>query len=72
MMPVFVIEGKLHPCIEHSVFVHSRYDEAEVVNDGFIVCVHYISALSLLVSPRVKKFGGNMVVIIACHFSNKC
>ena len=57
--------------LEHSSFFHSRYDEAEVFNGGFIFCVKYASLSSLLVTPHGKKFGGNTVVIIACQFSNK-
>ena len=58
-------------CLERSVFLHSRYDKVEVVNNGFLVCVQYISVSSLLVTPHGNKFGGNMVFIIACPFSNK-
>ena len=50
---------------------HSRHDEEEAMNYVFLVCVKYTSALSLVVAPRSDKFGGNMVVIIACYFSNK-
>ena len=59
------------PCIERSGFVHSRYDEAEVVNDGFIVRVQYASMSSLAVTPRGNKFGGNIVVRITCYFFNE-
>ena len=36
------------------------------MNDGFLVRVQYASASSLVVTPHGKKFGGEMVVIIAC------
>ena len=62
MSPVFVIKGKVHPCFERSGFVHSRYDESKVVNDGFLVLVQYTFASSLVVAPRGEKFGGKMVV----------
>ena len=39
MLPVSVIDVKMRPCFECSSFVHSWYDEAEVVNDGLLfVC----------------------------------
>ena len=57
--------------IERSVFFHSRYDEAEVVNDGFLVRVQYTSASSLVITPHGKKFGGKMFIIILCHFDNE-
>ena len=50
MLPVSVIEVKVRPYFERSVFVHSRYDEAEVVNDIFLVRVNYTSASSLVVA----------------------
>ena len=39
MITVFVIEGNVCPCLERSVFYCSRYDEVEVVNNGFLVSV---------------------------------
>ena len=62
MLPVSVIEGKVCPCFERSCFVHSRYDEAEVVNDGFLVLVYYTSTLSLVVARHGENFDGKMVV----------
>ena len=59
------------PCFEPSGFVHSRYTEADVVNDVFIVCMQYTSTSSLVVVPRGEKFGGKMVVRVACHFPIK-
>ena len=56
---------------ERSGFVHSKYDKAEVVNNGFLVRDHYTSASSLLVAPCGEKFGGKMVVRAACHFANR-
>ena len=52
MSPVSVIEVKLRLCFERSGFVYSRYDKADVVNYGFLVCVQYTSVLSLVVAPR--------------------
>ena len=71
MTPVFVIKEKVCPCLECCRFVQSRYDEADVVDGGLLVYVYCIPAPSLVVTPRGKKFGGNMVVRIACHFSNE-
>ena len=62
MSPVSVIEGKVRPCFERSSFSHSLYDEAEVVNDGFLVRVQYTSASSLVVATCGEKFSGKMVV----------
>ena len=59
------------PYLERSCFSHSRYDKAEVVNDGLLVRVQYAAMLYFVVTPRGKKFGMNMVVIIVCHFSGK-
>ena len=70
MSPVSVIKLKLRPCFDISGFVHSRYDEAEVVNDGFIVHVKYTFASSLFVAPCGDKFDGEMVVRFACQFAN--
>ena len=69
MTPVFFIKGKVCPYLERSVFFRSRYDEAEVLHNGFLVPMQYASALSLVVAPSGKKSGGNMVVRIACHFA---
>ena len=55
------------PCFERSGFVHSWYDEAEVVKDGFLVSVQYTSASSLVVASCSNKFGGKMVIIVVCH-----
>ena len=52
-------------------FSHSWYDESEVMNNEFIICVQHTSTLSLVVAPCDEKFGGKMFVIFACHFSNK-
>ena len=46
MSPVSVIEVKVCQCFELSSFVHSRYDEAEVVNYVFLVRVKNTSASS--------------------------
>ena len=59
------------PFLDHSGFVHSRYDKAEVFNDRFLASVQCTPALFLVVAPRGEKFGGKMVVRIACHFSDK-
>ena len=59
------------PCFERSSFVHYRYYEAEVVNNGFLVPVQYTSAVSILVAPRGENFGGKMVVRVVYHFSNE-
>ena len=72
MLPVSIIDGKVRPCFECSGFVHSWYYEAEVVNNGFFVRIQYTSTSSLVVAPFSEKFGGKMVVIIACHFTNEC
>ena len=61
----------MRPYLEISNFVHSSYDEAEVVDDGRLVLVMYASASSLVVKPQGNKFGGNMVVRIVCHFSDE-
>ena len=53
-------------------FFHSWYDETKVVDNGFFVCVQYTSTFSLVVAPCSEKFGGRMVVRIACHFPNEC
>ena len=58
MSPVSVIKVKVCPCFEHSDFVYSRYDEAEVVNGGFPVRVQYNLASSLVVAPRSENFLG--------------
>ena len=71
MPPVFIIKGKVHPFLERYGFVHSRYDKAELVNNGFLVHVQYTSAFSLVVTRRGNKFGGKMVVIIVYHFTDK-
>ena len=71
MTPVFIIEVKVSSYLERYNFVHSRYDEAEVVHNEFIICMRYTSALYLVVTPLGIKFGGNMVVIIVCHFPNE-
>ena len=57
--------------IERSSYFHSRYDEAEVVKDGFFVRVNYAFALSLVVTSLSKKFAGNMVVRIALNSANE-
>ena len=41
------------------------------MNYGFLVRVQYASALSLVVAPCREKFGGKMVIRVACHFSDK-
>ena len=71
MTPVFVIEGKVIPCLESSVFFHSRYDEAEVSHNEFLVHVQYFSTSSILVTPHGKNFGGKMVVRIVCCFADE-
>ena len=71
MLPVSVIDGKMRLCFERSSFVHSWYDESEVVNDVFFVRVQYTSTYSLVVALCIDKFGGKMVVRVACHFSDK-
>ena len=72
MSPVSVIDGKTRPYFECSGLVHSWYDDTEVVNNGFFVRVQYISTSSLVVEPCSEKFGGEMVVRVACHFPNEC
>ena len=52
-------------------FFYSWYDHSEVVNDDFFVRVQYTSTFSLVVETCSEKFGGKMVVRVACHFSNK-
>ena len=54
-----------------ALFYHSRYDEVEVLNDGFLVYVKYTSAFSLVVAPRGEKFGGKMFARVAYQFVNK-
>ena len=61
----------MSPCLERSGFVHSRYNKAELVKNGFLVRVQYASTLSLVVTPHGKKFGAKMVIRIARHFANK-
>ena len=39
MAPVIFIEGKVIPCFKRSVFVHSRYDKSNVLQNGFLVNV---------------------------------
>ena len=70
MLPVFVIKGKVRPCFERSGFVHFCYDEAEVVNNGFLVRVQYTYASSLVVAPCGDNFYGKIVVRFACQFAN--
>ena len=41
------------------------------MNDGFLIHVQYTSTFYLLVVPCGEKFGGRVVVRVACHFSNK-
>ena len=41
------------------------------MDDLLLVHVQYTSMFSLLVTPRGKKFGENLVIIIACHFANE-
>ena len=38
----------------------------------FFVCVQYTPMPSLVVAPFSEKFGGEMVVRVACHFPNEC
>ena len=71
MLPVSVIESKVRPYFERSSFVHYRYDESEVVNGGYIVCVQYTFASSLVIAPHGDKFGGKMVVRVVFQFANK-
>ena len=71
MSPVSVIEGKVRPCFERYGFSQTRYDEAEVTSNGFLVRVQYTSTSYLVVAPRGEKFGGNMVIRIACQFVNE-
>ena len=40
----------MRPYFERSGFVHSRYDNAEVVNNGFLVRVQYTSMSSLVIA----------------------
>ena len=47
------------------------YNEAKVVNDGFLVRVNYTCALSVVVAPCGDKFGGKMSSRVACHFVDK-
>ena len=61
----------MRPCLERSGFVHSGYDEAEVVSDGFLFRLQYTYASFLVVAPRGEKFGGNMVIRVACYFADK-
>ena len=58
----------MRPCLERSGFLHSRYDNAGVVEDGLLVRVKYASVSSLVVTSHSKKFCGKMVIIIVCHF----
>ena len=37
----------------------------------FLVCVEYVFALSLVVTPQGSNFGGNTFLIIACHFARE-
>ena len=39
MTPVFFIEGKVCPYVEHVSFVYPIYDEVEVGDNGLIVSV---------------------------------
>ena len=71
MLPVFGIEEKVCSCFERLGFVHSRYGKTKVVNYRFIVCVQYTSASSFVVETFCEKFGGKMVVRVACYFDNK-
>ena len=71
MPSVFFIKGKVRPCLERSVFVHSRYDKAEVVKNGFLVREQYASTSSLVVTPHGKKFDRKIVTIIAYQFDDK-
>ena len=70
-MPLFVIKRKVHPCLEHSSFVHSRYDKSEVVGCVLLAHVKYASVSSLVVTSHGKNFGGKMVIRDACHFSDE-
>ena len=71
MLLVSAIEGNVLPFVERSVFVHSGYNEAEVVNDGFLVFLKHTSALYVVVAPHGENFCGKMVVRVACHFNDK-
>ena len=59
------------PYFERSGLVHSWYDEAEVVNDRFLVCVQYTSTSFIVVAPCGENFGGKMLFRVACTFDNK-
>ena len=61
----------MRPCHECYGFVQSRYDEAKVLNGGFIVCVKFTSAPFLVVVPHGDKFDGNIFVRVAFHFAKK-
>ena len=53
-------QGKSVPKYLVLRFSHSRYDEAEVSKNVFIVHMKYAPTPSLMVTPRGKKFGGNI------------
>ena len=71
MTPIFVIKVKMHQCLKRAVIIHCKYDKAQVVDDGLLVHVQYDSAAYIVVTPRGNKFGGKIVVKLACHFSDE-
>ena len=42
------------------------------MKNGFFVCMQYTSMSSLVVEPGIEKFGGEIVIRVACHFPNEC
>ena len=71
MIPVFVIEVKVRLCVDRANLFHHRNDEAEVLEDGLIVCTKYASTLSLVVTPGGKNIGGELIIRIVENISNE-
>ena len=61
----------MRPRVESDSFFHFRYNEAEVVDDGLIVCVKYDSMFSIVVPQHDKKLCGKLLIIIANKFYNE-
>ena len=61
MTSLFFIELKVCSFLERPGYVHSRHDEAEVLDNRFHVHVQCISESYVVVTPSSKKFGAKMV-----------
>ena len=59
------------PCIERSGFSHCRYDEAEVLNNGFIVRENYTFTSYIVVTPVVRSLAERCSSELRATFPNK-